>query len=166
MRFRFVLSIAVAISLMLGLPALAAAHTDLINSSPADGAQLDEPPPEVVLTFEDEVSEDSSFTVTDADGNKVGSGGLDLDVADRNVLRGTLTITDDRTYTVTYTIVGEDGDPIEGEVSFTVGEVDPGTAPPDTAVAAPAAGLNASLLGLGLLLSPVALALRTRRSRP
>ena len=166
MRFRFVLSVAVALSLMLGLPALAAAHTDLIESSPADGAQLDEPPTEVVLTFEDEVSEDSSFTVTDADGNEVGSGALDLDVADRNVLRGEVTITDDGTYTVAYTIVGEDGDPIEGEASFTVGEGDPGAAPPDTAVAAPAAGLNASLLGLGLLFSAVALALRTRRSRP
>lgn len=166
MRFRLALSVAVALSLMLGLPPLAAAHTDLVESSPADGAQLDEPPTEVLLTFEGEVSEDSGFTVTDADGNEVGSGALDLDVADRNVLRGAVTITDDGTYTVAYTIVGEDGDPIEGEVSFTVGEVHPGTAPPNTAAAAPAAGVSTSLLGLGLLLSAIALTLRTRLSRP
>lgn len=165
MRYRFVLGFAVALTLMLSLPALAVAHTDLIDSSPADGAQLDEPPTEVVLTFEGEVSDDSSFTVTDADGDQVGSGELDLDVADRNVLRGEVSITEDGTYTVAYTIVGEDGDPIEGEVTFTVGEVGAGATPPDTAVPAPGVGLNAPMLGLGLLLIAGGLALRTRLAR-
>ena len=166
MRMRFVLGVAVAFSLTIGLPSLAAAHTELIESSPADGAQLDEPPTEVVLTFEGEVSEDSSFTVTDADGNEVGSGELDLNVADRNVLRGEMTITEDGTYTVAYSIVGEDGDPIEGEVTFSVGEVGSGATAPDTAVAPPSSGVNLSLLGFGLLLlAGLVLGLRNRLSR-
>ena len=164
MRFRFVLSAAAALGLTLGLPMAALAHTELTESSPADGAQLNEPPTEVVLTFEGEISEDSTFTVTDADGTEVGSGELDLDVADRNVLRGDVIITEDGTYTVAYSIVGEDGDPIEGEMSFTVGEASPGTTPPNTAMVSPA-GLNPALLGVGLISAAGLLALRAHRSR-
>lgn len=163
MRFRFTLGVAMALGLTLSLPLAALAHTDLIESSPADGAQLDEPPTEVVLTFEGEVSEDSTFTVTDAGGSEVGSGELDLDVADRNVLRGEVTITEDGTYTVAYSIVGEDGDPIEGEVTFTVG-AEGGSTPPNTAMSAPA-GFNPTLLGVGLLSVAGILGLRIRRSR-
>lgn len=164
MRFRFVLSVAAALGLTIGLPMAAFAHTELTESSPADGAQLAEPPPEVVLTFEGEISEDSTFTVTDADGTEVGSGELDLDVAERNVLRGDVTITDDGSYTVAYSIVGEDGDPIEGELSFTVGEAAPGTTPPNTAMVPPA-GPNPPLLGVGLISAVGLLALRAHRSR-
>ncbi|MGH2381156.1 MAG: copper resistance CopC family protein [Candidatus Limnocylindria bacterium] len=164
MRFRFVLGAVAALGFTLGLPMAALAHTELTEASPADGAQLDEPPTEVVLTFEGEISEDSTFTVTAADGTEVGSGELDLDVADRNVLRGDVSVTADGTYTVAYSIVGEDGDPIEGELSFTVGEAAPGTTPPNTAMA-PAAGLNPTLLGVGLLSAAAILALRVRRRR-
>lgn len=164
MRFRLVLSAAAALGLTIVLPMAAFAHTELTESSPADGARLDEPPTEVVLTFEDEIGEDSTFSVTDADGTEVGSGELDLDVADRNVLRGDVTISDDGTYTVAYSIVGEDGDPIEGELSFTVGEAAPGTTPPNTAMVPPA-GPNPALLGVGLISAAGLLALRAHLSR-
>lgn len=164
MRLRFLLGATLALGLMLGLPLAALAHTELTESSPADGAQLDEPPTEVVLTFEGEIGEDSTFTVTDATGTEVGSGGLDLDVADRNVLRGDVTITDDGIYTIAYSIIGEDGDPIEGELSFTVGETAPDTTPPNTAMM-PAAGPNPALLGVGLISAAALLAVRARRSR-
>lgn len=165
MRFRFVLGAVVALGLTVGLPVAALAHTDLAESSPADGAQLDEAPTEVVLTFEGEIGEDSTFTVTGADGTEVGSGELDLDVAERNVLRGEVTITEDGSYTVAYTIVGEDGDPIEGEVTFTVGEATGGTATPNTAMA-PAVGPNPTLFGgVGLLVLAGILARRARLLR-
>lgn len=163
MRLRFLLGAIMALGLMLGLPLVALAHTDLTEASPSDGAQLEEPPTEVVLTFEAEIGEDSSFTVTDVDGTEVGTGGLDLDVAERNVLRGDVTITEDGTYTVAYSIIGEDGDPIEGQLSFGVGESAPGTTPPNTAMM-PAAGLNPAVLGVGLLAAAALVALRTRRS--
>ena len=164
MRFRFVLSAAAALGLTIGTPIAAFAHTELTESSPADGAKLDAPPTEVVLKFEGEISEGSTFTVTDSDGSEVGSGELDLDVADRNVLRGEVTISEDGTYTVAYSIVGEDGDPIEGELSFVVGEAAPGTTPPNTAMVPPV-GLNPALLGVGLLSVAGLLALRAHRSR-
>lgn len=163
MRFRFVLGAIVALGLTLGLPVAALAHTELNESTPAGGAQLDEPPAEVVLTFEGEITEESTFTVTDADGSEVGSGELDLDVVDRNVLRGAVSISEDGTYTVAYSIVGEDGDPIEGEVTFAVGEESVGTTTPNTAMS-PAAGLNPTLLGVGLLSVAALLAFRARRS--
>ena len=164
MRFRFVLGAVVALGLTLGLPVAAVAHTDLAEASPADGAQLDEAPTEVVLTFEGEISEDSTFTVTSADGTEVGGGELDLDVAERNVLRGEVSITEDGTYTVAYSIVGEDGDRIEGEVTFAVGDQSGGTTTPNTAMA-PAAGLSPTLFGVGLLLVAGVLALRARVGR-
>lgn len=163
MRFRFVLGAIVALGLTLGLPVAALAHTELTESTPADGAQLDEPPTEVVLTFEGEITEESTFTVTAADGTEVGSGELDLDLADRNVLRGDVSISEDGTYTVAYSIVGEDGDPIEGEVTFTVGE-ESGTTTPNTAMSL-AAGLNPTLLGVGLLSVAAVLTFRARRSQ-
>lgn len=163
MRLRIVLGAATALGLTLGLPLAALAHTDLVESSPSDGARLDEPPTEVVLTFEGEIGEDSAFTVTDTDGAEVGSGVLDLGVADRNVLRGDVSITEDGTYTIAYLIVGEDGDPIEGEVTFAVGATAPSA--PDTAMA-PAAAPSLALIGLGLMSAAVVLgAARTRRSR-
>ena len=164
MRFRFVLGAVMVLGLTLGLPLAAFAHTDLIDASPPDGAQLDEPPTEVVLTFEAEIGEESAFTVTDADGTEVGNGELDLDVAERNVLRGDVTITEDGTYTVAYLIVGEDGDPIEDELSFAVGEATPGTIPPNTAMM-PAAGVNPAILGIVLVSAAAVLGVRARRSR-
>jgi len=122
------------------VPAAAAGHTDLSSSDPADGATLTEPPSEVVLTFEEEIGEASTFTVSGSSGETVGEGELDLDVADRNVLRGDVTVGDPGEYTVAYSIIGEDGDPIEGEVRFTYapsGSSGAGGEAPDTAMEAP-----------------------------
>ena len=163
MRLRFLLSAATALSLTIGLPMAALAHTELLASTPADGAQLDEPPVEVVLTFEGEIGEASAFTVTDVEGAEVGNGELDLDVADRNVLRGDVTIAEEGAYTVTYSIVGEDGDPIEGELTFAVGDVAPEPTTPNTATVPP--GIDPSLLGLALVVMAGLFALRANRAR-
>ena len=104
------LLITLATVALLALPAVVSAHVELISSSPEAGANLDSAPTEVTVTFDDEVDPDhSSFTVTDADGNEVGSGEVDLTVADRNVLRGDVTISDPGVYTVNYTVAGVDG---------------------------------------------------------
>ncbi len=98
---------------------MASAHVELISSSPEAGANLDSAPTEVTVTFDDEVDPDhSTFTVTDADGNEVGSGEVDLTVADRNVLRGDVSVSDPGVYTVNYTVAGVDGHEIDGTFSF------------------------------------------------
>ena len=156
MRLRSFLPASLALALALGVPATTLAHTELAESSPADGAQLDAPPSEVVLTFEGEVSAESAFTVTDATGATVGTGSLDLDVAERNVLRADITATEVGTYTAAYAVVAEDGDTVEGEVTFTVGSPTP-SAQPDTAVPAHR-GSNAFVVGLALVAGAMALA--------
>jgi methionine-rich copper-binding protein CopC len=157
---------------LLALPAVASAHVELISSSPEAGANLDTAPTEVTVTFDDELDLDhSSFTVADSDGNEVGSGEVDLSVADRNLMRGDVTITDPGVYTVSYTVAGVDGHEIEGTFSFgfdtdeaipeaTGGEHDEG---PDTALPygqSPLPVIGALLVGAAALLGVRRLALR------
>lgn len=103
----------------LAVPAVVLGHVTLIASSPPAGANLDAPPDEVSLTFDDELDPDlSSFTVTDRNGHEVGNGTVDLTVADRNVLRGDVAVADPGVYTVAYTVGGVDGHVLNGTFSF------------------------------------------------
>jgi methionine-rich copper-binding protein CopC len=122
-------------ALLAALPAVAAAHAELESSTPEAGENLDTAPTEVTLTFDDELNPDgSSFSVVDADGHEVGSGEVDLTVADRNVMTGDVTISDPGIYTVEYTVVGDDGHSVSGTISFgydadeTIPEPTPNTA--------------------------------------
>jgi methionine-rich copper-binding protein CopC len=106
-------------ALVAGLPAAAAAHSELVSSTPAAGDNLDTAPTTVTLNFSEELDPDgSSFTVKDADGHEVGSGDVDLTVADRNVMNGNVTITDPGVYTVEYEVVAADGHASGGTISF------------------------------------------------
>jgi methionine-rich copper-binding protein CopC len=154
---------------LLTLPTLVLGHVELTESSPQAGDNLDTAPSEVSVTFDDELDPDlSSFTVTDADGTEVGSGEVDLTVADRNVMNGAVTITDPGVYTVSYTVAGVDGHVLEGTFSFgfqataeipgpTGGEHGPDTAMPNPPATAPVA------LGVLLLVSGVLLAIQRRK---
>jgi methionine-rich copper-binding protein CopC len=150
------------------LPAVAVAHAELVASDPEAGANLDAAPSEVTLTFDDELEADgSSFTVTDHHGDEVGSGTLDLDVPDRNVLAGAVSISEPGVYTVEWTVLGIDGHEITGSFSFgyatdeEIPEAEDGHGheSPDTALHEPA---RAPLvpIGLGLLAAAALLAVR------
>ena len=168
-----ILTAAATIAALLAVPAAVLGHVELVSSSPAVGENLDTAPTEVTVTFDDELDPDlSSFSVTDADGTEVGSGEVDLTVADRNVLTGSMTITDPGIYTVSYSVAGIDGHPIEGTFSFgynaderipppTGGEEEEN---PDTALPRPplplVAILGAVLLVVGGLLGARRLAAR------
>ena len=169
---RFLITI-LATAALLAIPAAASAHVELVSSSPEAGANLDAAPTEVTVTFDDELDPDhSSFSVADSDGNEVGSGEVDLTVADRNVMRGDVTISDPGVYTVSYTVAGVDGHEIEGTFSFgfntedplpdsTGGEHDEG---PDTALPyvppSPLPMVGVLLIGLAAALGVRRLALR------
>lgn len=151
-------------------PATLLAHVEMIDSSPEAGSVVDSPPSEVTITFGDELDPQTSrFTVTDADGNVVGTGEVDLTVADRNVLSGSVDISEAGVYTVGYTVTGLDGHEIGGAYGFGVNtdeqipEATGGEEGPDTALPAPSNPLP-TVVGLALLLSAVA-AFR-RRSAP
>ena len=142
------------------LPTLALAHTELTASDPADGSTVSDAPDEVVLTFAAEVDEGASFTVFDPDGVEVGSGGLDLEVADRNVLRGNLEVATSGEYTVAWSVIGDDGHEVEGEVTFMY---DPENKPstPDTALPV---GTGSPATLIGTLLVVLAATIPVRRA--
>lgn len=115
---RSIAALALATALA-ALPSVAMAHVELVATDPEAGANLATPPSAVTLTFNDELDPDaSSFSVTDHHGNEVGSGGVDLDVADRNVLAGAVAITEPGIYTVSWRVTGIDGHEISGTFSF------------------------------------------------
>jgi methionine-rich copper-binding protein CopC len=152
MRIRSILAGVSIAALLAAMPAVAAAHAELESSTPAAGENLDTAPTEVTLTFSEELDPDgSSFTVVDADGHEVGSGEVDLTVADRNVMAGDLTITDPGLFTIEYTVVAADGHESGGTLSFgySADETIPQSTteePPDTALPRPSLPL-APLVG-------------------
>ena len=161
---------------------LVAAHAQLTGSTPSPDAVLASPPAEVVLTFDDELSDESTFSVADSSGAEVGSGELDLDVIDRNVLRGGVEIGGPGEFTVVWSATDAlDGDTTTGEFTFRVAGEVPGASPaaeattgPNTAVggggSAPRAG--STLLGALLLVAGALAAVglrsgsRSRRRQP
>jgi methionine-rich copper-binding protein CopC len=156
-----------AAALLLSISAsTAAAHVVLQSSSPAAGANLQVAPSSVTITFDDELDPDlSTFTVTGPGTASVGSGSIDLTVADRNVMSGLVTITEPGIYTVTYHVAGVDGHQLGGSFSFgyrtALAIPNPtGGEGPDTAMGRPA-GSSAPVLMLGVLVVLVgALAVR------
>lgn len=148
----------VAAVLLAALPAATLAHAELASSRPAADAVLQAPPSEVVLTFDSELDPDtSSLVVTDAAGDSVGEGGVDLDVADRNVLHAAVDIPDDGAYEVSWTAGSIDGHVESGTFAFRVG-----TPVADTALPAPS---TAPMLVGALLVGAAALAVAARRWR-
>lgn len=105
--------------LMATIPAVASAHVHLVSTSPEAGANLEDAPGEVTLTFDGELDPaGSSFVVSNDHGEEVGNGEVDLGVADRNVLRGVVSISEPGVYTADWTVLGVDGHEITGSFSF------------------------------------------------
>lgn len=149
--------------LLVFAPAVAIAHTELESSDPADGTALGRVPEAVVLMFSSELSADGSrFEVTGPDGTTAGTGSLDLEVADRNVLAGTLASDAIGVYVVAWRSVAVDGHEAEGELTFSV---EAATVPtPDTALPPPAAEPSI-IAGSLLLVLGATLVTRRRRAR-
>ncbi|MGZ6299226.1 MAG: copper resistance CopC family protein [Candidatus Limnocylindria bacterium] len=106
--------------LLLALSAsVAAAHVVLMFSTPAAEANLQTAPTQVTITFDDELNPDlSDLTVADASTSVVGTGTVDLTVADRNVMTGPVAITQPGIYTVSYRVAGVDVHQLTGSFSF------------------------------------------------
>jgi methionine-rich copper-binding protein CopC len=165
MRRRQSLTALLAGLALLALPAVAAAHSDIVSSDPQASANLDDPPTEVVVTYDGELNPTSSFTVTDRHDVVVGTGELDLDVAERNVLRGAVEIFEPGVYMVGWTAVSVDGHEETGSFAFGYqadpgAEVDGDEGTPDTALPALAGPSWPALAGLALVAAAAGLALR------
>jgi copper transport protein len=99
----------------------AAAHAELVSTSPAKGARLDAPPQQVTLTFSEGVSVAAGYArVLDAGGDRVDSGAPKVDGDELTIgLRSDLP---DGGYLVTYRVVSADSHPVSGGFSFVVGD--------------------------------------------
>jgi methionine-rich copper-binding protein CopC len=134
--------------LLVVAPSIALAHTELVSSDPADRTVHGAVPDTIVLTFSGELLPDGSgFEVTGPDGTVVGTGTLDLEVADRNVLSGTLVADAAGAYLIAWRSAAVDGHEAEGELTFSV---ESSAKPPDTALPPPA--VEPSILAGGVLL--------------
>lgn len=157
-------TIATLIGLLAFAPA-ASAHAELTGSMPEPGAELQDAPPEIRLTFSDELNpEASGFVLLGPDRGEVATGAVDLEVAERNELSAAVTLTEPGAYTVDWTAVAADGHPETGSFTFGYRSATVERETPDTALGQPAGTtlpIGALLLGLAAML----VAARGRRAR-
>ncbi|WP_091935267.1 CopD family protein [Blastococcus sp. DSM 46786] len=131
-----VLAVLVAVPvLLLGSAGPARAHATLIGTAPAQGAVLAAAPDRAVFTFDGPVVDvPGGVQVFDARGREIESSaavsGEELVVA----LPGSV---GERTLVVVWRVVSEDGHPINGSLSFSVGAASTDVASPPAAAASP-----------------------------
>lgn len=111
---------AVAIVALAASPA--AAHASLVSSSPRDGATLPTAPTSVSLTFDEAVGPKPVIIVTAPDGSRVDRGGTS---ARGPVLTTRVAIDTEGTFVIAYRVVSDDGHPVDGELTFSVGTPGP-----------------------------------------
>ena len=93
------------------------AHSHLEDSSPKDGAVLTESLKEITLTFETNLEPTSTFTLADANRATIAlpveiKGDQLVGVLPEDLANGS--------YSIHWKIIGTDGHPLEGDLSFTV----------------------------------------------
>lgn len=129
---RRALAIAAGLIVALLIPGTAAADAELVSTIPADGAVLADLPTEVVLTFDQAITDRSSFAVLDSNGATVAEGAVDP--ADATRMRGPLPVLAPGAYEVQWVAQSADGHLPRGTFTFTVVEPTP---PPATATLEP-----------------------------
>ncbi|MEN9741942.1 MAG: hypothetical protein RIR66_898, partial [Actinomycetota bacterium] len=119
MRFtRLISAIVLALASSFFIATSASAHTDLVNTSPLDGAEIDVAPAVISLTFSEPVLEvGTAIVLNQADGTEVELGDLTFEgatvsaVAPADLMPGE--------YTVTWRAAADDGHVQTGEFGFT-----------------------------------------------
>lgn len=120
------------------------AHAELLSAEPPPGAQLDESPPIVRLTFNEPLDPASRLALRQRDFSPVAGVTARLAPDGPNRLLAQLPTLSPGTYTVEYTVVSLDGHSVNGAYEFSVGAA----APPEGG----AGWLWPALLGGGMLL--------------
>ncbi|MEV7646249.1 copper resistance CopC family protein [Arthrobacter sp. NPDC089319] len=112
------------LALALALARPAAAHDELISSTPENGAVLDTPPTEVTLKFSANVMDIGATTqVLDGEGTDWAAGAPVLSGSQVSIpLRDGMP---DGDYQLGWRVVSSDGHPIEGTLKFTVAAASP-----------------------------------------
>ncbi|NGQ93614.1 hypothetical protein G3578_00280 [Brevibacillus sp. SYP-B805] len=122
------------------------AHANLLATTPSDGQIVQKSPGEITLSFSEPLEEGLfDLKLYDGSGRRIGLAEPELAAGDAARMRAKLPALPDGTYTVVWSVVSEDGHPVSGSFSFSVGQsVSGGTSPvsveafpfPDLALAA------------------------------
>jgi copper transport protein len=109
-------------TLLLGIPQLAGAHAGLLESVPPANAELDQPPAQIALTFNERL-EDGVFWIRVMDTNKKQ---VTTNKAQINQERTKLTLDlpnlGQGNYLVSYHVISSDGHPVDSTYLFAVGQ--------------------------------------------
>ena len=94
------------------------AHTHLLSTNPANGAEVTTELSSITLTYGGKIEDGSFFDITSSEGQSIEVEGFTVE---NSVLTSTLAqpLKND-TYTVAWKSISEDGHPLTGEFSFTV----------------------------------------------
>ena len=104
---------------LLCAPALA--HARLLETDPADGARLSEPPKQVQLRFNEPIeAEFTPVKVLDQQGNRVDRDDAQVDSEDRRTVTAGLNESAKGTYTVQWRVISADTHPVNGSYEFSV----------------------------------------------
>jgi copper transport protein len=123
-RIRHSISAVFAAVIVSFLPAGAAsAHAVLDNSVPVSGATLVDSPSQIVLDFDEPVETAPGFIrLFASDGSRESLPAIARDPSDSSIVRVDLPRLDDDTFVVTYRVVSLDGHPVDGAITFQVGD--------------------------------------------
>lgn len=124
------LVLAFVATLVVGLAPPADAHATLVSTDPVEGAVLETAPDQVLLTFDEAVrGVPDGVQVFDSQGELVDSSasvrGVELEITPSEPLA-------DGTTVIVWRVVSEDGHPINGSLTFSVGTPTTGFTPPAT----------------------------------
>ncbi len=157
--------------LLVGAPAVAQAHAEVLLASPQPGTGLTQAPAAVVIKFSEPLNLSlSRIEVLDASGADVGSGPTEAVTGDPQAMRRPLGLLPIGQYTVRWTSVSAlDGHTLRGSYSFAVGTgASPGTtladSPLDSEGPIGLVGRFLELIALGVWLAWALLGRATRRA--
>ncbi|MDT0188518.1 copper resistance protein CopC [Microbacterium sp. ARD31] len=115
-----VMSLLLAAGLLFATAAPAAAHDEIVSSSPEAGSTVSVDPEEISLTFSGEILTDFSAVIIEVvapDGQNIASGDP---VIDATTVTQAVTPGQAGAYTVRWRVVSSDGHPISNEYQYTV----------------------------------------------
>jgi methionine-rich copper-binding protein CopC len=118
-RLAALLGLSALLVLLPSAPALA--HARLLETDPADGARLSQPPKQVRLSFNEPIeAEFNPVKVLDQQGKRVDQGNARVDPDDRKVAVADLKQLAEGSYTVEWRVISADTHPVNGTYGFAV----------------------------------------------
>jgi copper resistance protein C len=107
----------ILILLLFIFPSFAKAHTTLVSSNPSEAQVITEPMKQITLEFESTLEKLSTLTLLQ-DSKQIAIG--DIQVENNKMIANLPEELQNGNYKIEWKIVGEDGHPISGQISFSV----------------------------------------------